>query len=275
MRLFAVLCCAFLCSVSAESMLVSVQSQSQQDMDTITAAVDEDAHDPNGSMRMTLGAIEATMSRVVDVDSPYFQAPVQAVPTWGLLQNVSYDRNTGLWTFKYYTMAKDPSNTLNQFHRVLYMTRQGGAKMGDVDNVCLDVSVDINTCFAELNSKYTVPETISSTTQDYLTFFDGSSGDAQIQTTVTAIPNSLQEEVLITIPHKRIREGATALAVSEQVTHAVEGVSTQWSFGIGVLFHGSGNNVIVFDRFDLIENNYGGRVVTRGWKCDLLRSWCC
>ena len=114
MRLFAVLCCAFLCSVSAESMLVSVQSQSQQDMDTITAAVDEDAHDPNGSMRMTLGAIEATMSRVVDVDSPYFQAPVQAVPTWGLLQNVSYDRNTGLWTFKYYTMAKDPSNTLNQ-----------------------------------------------------------------------------------------------------------------------------------------------------------------
>ena len=83
MRLFAVLCCAFLCSVSAESMLVSVQSQSQQDMDTITAAVDEDAHDPNGSMRMTLGAIEATMSRVVDVDSPYFQHQYRLFPRGG------------------------------------------------------------------------------------------------------------------------------------------------------------------------------------------------
>ena len=93
MLLRSLLLCALVCASSADSMLVTVQSQSQSDMDAITAAVDDDAHDPNGSMRMTLGAIEATMSRVVDVDSPYFQAvtqaPVQAVPTWGLLHDVS------------------------------------------------------------------------------------------------------------------------------------------------------------------------------------------
>ena len=255
MLLRSLLLCALVCAISADSMLVTVQSQSQADMDAITAAVDDDAHDPNGSMRMTLGAIEATMSRVVDVDSPYFQAPVQAVPTWGLLQDVSYDRDTSIWTFKYNTMAKDPSSTLNQFHRVLYMTRQGGAKIGDTDNVCLDEAVDINTCFTELNTQYTVPESITDATRDYLIFHDSSSGDKEIQTTVTVVPNSLMEEVVITIPHKRIREGATALAVSEQKTHAVEGVMTQWTFGIGVLFHGSGNNVVVFDRFNLIENN--------------------
>ena len=48
MLLRSLLLCALVCAISADSMLVTVQSQSQADMDAITAAVDDDAHDPNG-----------------------------------------------------------------------------------------------------------------------------------------------------------------------------------------------------------------------------------
>ena len=65
-------------------------------MDELTAAIDEAAETGTGPGRTTLGVIEATMSRVVDVDDPYVSTQVASVPTWGMLQDISYDVNTNI-----------------------------------------------------------------------------------------------------------------------------------------------------------------------------------
>lgn len=105
-----------------ETVLVSVQSQTQEDMDKLTAQVDAQAQG-SGPARVTLGAIEATMSRVVDVDSPYLVTVPQSVPTLTLLGDVSFDPEQQLWTMTYETMRADASGQINDYKRVLYMTK--------------------------------------------------------------------------------------------------------------------------------------------------------
>ena len=139
-------CCLILCAflaivirpVSSEAVLVTVQTKTQEEMDALTAAIDEDMQNAGGAMRTTLGAIEATMSRVVDVDSEYLQTVPRSVPTLGMLNDVSYDPSENLWTFTYQTMRIDPNDSLNQFNRVLYMTKNGNGGIGDTSNTCLN-----------------------------------------------------------------------------------------------------------------------------------------
>ena len=255
-----ILLCTLLVIVYSENILVSVQSKSQQDMDLLTAKVDEDLQQAHGGLRQTLGAIEATMSRVVDVDSEYFVAPALSVPTWGMLQDIEFDNVTSTWTFVYNTMRAEPG-TLNQFHRVLYMTKQGVAVNGDVDNECLQDGVDVTTCLQYLQEHYTVPETLNSQDQDYLTF--SSPDNSDIQTVITGEDTSLTQTVTITIPHTRVRNGQNALAKLEEYTHPTLGTQRQWTFGIGVLFHGVGSNMIIFDTFNLIENSFEQLAISR------------
>ena len=169
------------CTVFGEEMLVTVQSQSQQEMDTLTAAIDADVQNVHNGMRTTLGAIEATMSRVVDSDDPYFVAPVLTVPTWAMLHDVQFDRDANLWTFEYKTMRMDPGS-LNQFHRVLYMTKQGGVVTGDVNNECLQAGVETSACLQYLQTHYTVPQALNLEDSDYLVFAE--TGDTAIVSSV-------------------------------------------------------------------------------------------
>jgi len=61
-----------LCVSTTRGTLVTVQSQTQEQMDALTQAVNlVAASDHSGSARMTLGTIEATMSRVVDIESEF------------------------------------------------------------------------------------------------------------------------------------------------------------------------------------------------------------
>lgn len=244
----------------SENMLVSVQSQSQQDMDLLTAAVDADLQASHSNMRQTLGAIEATMSRVVDVDSDFFVAPVLSVPTWGLLHDIHYDVATSVWTFEYNTMRADPG-TLNQFHRVLYMTKAGESTVGDVNNECLLDGVTTSTCLTYLMNHYTVPQSLNEENQDYLLFQESS--DDAITSVVSGSANSLTETVTIRIPHTRVRNGPNALAKLTEYNHPTLGLQREWSFGIGVLFHGVGNNLIIFDQFNLIENSFEQLAISR------------
>ena len=108
----------------AESVLVTVQTKSQAEMDALTAAVDADAQDGNSATRTTLGVIEATASRVVDVDSPYIETVPRSVPTLAMLNDVHYDLAANTWTFTYQSMRIDPNDSLNQFKRVLYLTKR-------------------------------------------------------------------------------------------------------------------------------------------------------
>ena len=85
----------------SETVLVTVQSQTQEDMDALTAQVDAQV-EGSGPARETLGvhgAIEATMSRVVDVDSRYLVTVPQSVPTLTLLGDVNFEPEEQLWTF--------------------------------------------------------------------------------------------------------------------------------------------------------------------------------
>jgi hypothetical protein len=68
MLLLTLLCAR---ATMASDVLVSIQSQSVEEMEKLTAGIDAAVQDPaSGPARVTLGAIEATMSRVVTVDEP-------------------------------------------------------------------------------------------------------------------------------------------------------------------------------------------------------------
>lgn len=244
----------------AEQMLVTVQSQSQTEMDRLTAAIDADVQNVHNGMRTTLGAIEATMSRVVDVNDPYFVAPVPTVPTWAMLHEVQFDRDTNMWSFDYQTMRMDPGS-LNQFHRVLYMTKQGGVVTGDVSNECLQAGVQTAACLQYLETHYTVPQALNEENVDYLVFAE--TGSTAITSTVTGEDTSMLQRIHIQIPHERIREGQSALGERTEHYHPTLGQQAQWTFGIGMLFHGVGNNVIIFDRFNLIENSFEQLAISR------------
>lgn len=260
--------------VAADNMLVSVQSQSHEDMQMLTEAVDADLQLAHSSMRTTLGAIEATMSRVVDVDSPYFVAPVLSVPTWSMLHDVVFNATDEIWTFTYRTMRADPG-TLNQFKRVLYMTNADKKTFvpGDVDNKCLQDGVSLtggadDSCLGHLSHYYTVPAPLTDETADYLVF---DPADGGIESTVVGDPTSLEQIITITMPHTRVRNNPNPLARLDEFVHPTLGVQREWTFGIGVLFHGVGNNVLIFDTFNLIENSFEQMAISRSNSYSLAR----
>tara|TARA_B100001758_G_scaffold241882_1_gene249330 strand:+ start:30810 stop:32975 length:2166 start_codon:yes stop_codon:yes gene_type:complete len=261
MRGFMILFLIFtLQNLKAENVLVSIQSQSEEDMHLLTAKVDEDLQQSHSGMRQTLGAIEATMSRVVDVDSEYFVAPALSVPTWSLLKDVSFNASKSEWTFEYHTMRAEPG-TLNQFKRVLYFTKQGVAESGDVNNECLQADISIADCLDYLEEAYTVPTALNDPAQDYLIYDGQDSSD--IHTVLSDHPLGLMQTLVITIPHTRIRNGELALAKQENFTHPTLGLHTQWTFGIGMLFHGVGSNMVIYDEFHLIENSFAQLAIAR------------
>lgn len=264
-RLFKMIsCCLILCAflaivirpVSSEAVLVTVQTKTQEEMDALTAAIDEDMQNAGGAMRTTLGAIEATMSRVVDVDSEYLQTVPRSVPTLGMLNDVSYDPSENLWTFTYQTMRIDPNDSLNQFNRVLYMTKNGNGGIGDTSNTCLNAEISNVDCLASLTASYTVPMALQEGS-DVLEF-PGNLENNEIVSSTANTDNSLLQTISIQIPHERIRNyvnDVAPLSRYEEITHPVEGLRKHYIFGIGMLFYGAGTNQIIFDQFNLIENN--------------------
>ena len=236
---------------AAETVLVTVQSQTQEDMDALTAQVDAQGD-------VTLGAIEATMSRVVDVDHPYLATVPQSVPTLTLLGDVVFDAELQRWTLTYETMRADPSGQINDFSRVLYFTT-GNLVVGDTRNPCLTPQVDDGLCLTELGATYAVlggAAPVPGT--DYLAF-DGTAAPAacsavcEITTTLTDDPLSARQTLQVVIPHSVIRG---LLATRSEHTSPLYGLRTEYSFGIGILFVGAGNNMVVFDAFDIIENSH-------------------
>lgn len=253
-----------------ESVLVTVQTKSYAEMDALTAAIDAAAEDIGGPTRSTLGVIEATASRVVDVDSPYLQTVPQSVPTLAMLSDVHYDLAENKWTFTYQSMRIDPNDPINQFKRVLYLTKRvtnDGPQWstGDSANTCLLSSTTNTVCLDNLEQQYTVPQSLQED-NDYLVFAETEG----VTSTVTNVENSLLQNIVITIPHARIREyveidsvNMSPLSYEQEIVHPIEGARTQYTFGIGMLFYGSGTNQVIFDQFHLIENNRDQLAISR------------
>lgn len=256
LRVGVLILLAVLGMCAGETVLVSVQSQTQEDMDALTAQVDAQAQGA-GPARVTLGAIEATMSRVVDVDSPYLVTVPQSVPTLTLLGDVSFDPEQQLWTMTYETMRADASGQINDFKRVLYMTKHNFVQ-GDLRNPCLIPAADDTQCLVELAASYSVlrdaiptPDTDSLTANGVMTA--GCSEVCHVESTLIDQPLSSKQTLSLTIPHSVVRN---ILATRTVHVHPIYGERTQYSFGVGMLFVTAGNNMVVFDAFDVIENSH-------------------
>ena len=237
--------------VHGEDVIVSVQSQSQEEMDSLTSAIDGAV----GSARVTLGAIEATMSRVVNAET-YVQTAATSLPTLTLLNDVAFDETQELWTFHYKTMRVDSTSSLNNYQRVLYFSKQN-AVTGDLSNPCMPVGVDDALCLQSLQSKYVLPQ--GSLVAGGDTISNSGSCDPQnpvpacdVAITVTDQPYSLKQDIEIQIPHSVIRDH---MAKTDEITSPMYGTQTRRTFGIGMLFLTSGNNMLMFDVFDIVENS--------------------
>lgn len=241
----------------AEQVIVSVQSQSQKDMDALTAQVDAQAQG-SGPTRVTLGAIEATMSRVVDVDSPYLVTVPQSMPTLTLLGDVNYNAEAQTWTLTYETVRVDPSAQINDYSRVLYFTKHN-LVTGDTRNPCLVANVDDTTCLGSVMTDYvTLGEQSISPGVDSLEH-DGTTSatcadTCRIKSTKVDQPLSAKQTLTIVIPHDVVRN---VLATRSTHVSPLYGERVKFSFGVGMIFVSPGsNNMIVFDAFDIIENSH-------------------
>ena len=104
--------------VAGEDVVVTVQSLSQEDMDTMTDAIDA----VSGPSRVTLGAIEATMSRVIDSETAYSSTTPPSLPSLTMLQTISFDDATQIWSLEYSSMRGAEGN-LNNYDRILYFSK--------------------------------------------------------------------------------------------------------------------------------------------------------
>ena len=230
---------------AATPVLVSIQTQDQASMDALTRAIDDiSVSGTGGADRVMLGAIEATASRVVDVDNPTLATMPETVPTLSLLDTISYDSAQHTWTLSYRTSRVDGTGRINSFRRHLYTSKLGAVETGDTHNPCLVQGVDNAACLDAMKTAYVISP---SATPDADTLRVDEAG---IGVTVDDVEHTMQQIITITIPHEAIYN---ELAQREAYTHPVDGERVQYSFGIGMLFTGAANNIVFFDNFHLVE----------------------
>jgi len=248
MRLLLLACC--LCIPLARgAVVVSVQSQSQEAMAALTAIIDaESQHNPN---RMVLGAIEATMSRVVDSDSLYPEEQIRSTPVMSRLTNMRYNNATQSWEVQYESMRHDPTSIVNTFDRILYFSRKDAdIAAGDTDNPVLKPELPQSEQIARLGSQYVVSPG-ASFGGDHI---DAEGGAQGVTTRSVATANSLRQSISISIPHEYLI--STLASRSLEYYNEEYGNTTTWSFGIGMAFStASGMNMVMFDKFHLYEKN--------------------
>ena len=249
-------------AAAAHGTLVTVQSQTQEQMDALTEAVNlAAANDHSGGARTTLGTIEATMSRVVDIESDFLVTVPQSVPTLRLLSAIDFSAETQTWHLAYEVMGREQGSNVNQFLRTLYLTKQGNAHSGDHENACLSAEVSDADCLQRLGANYVVPSNSLSAAVDQLEFGAGASfSSSGIRSTLTPTPASLVETLDVYIPHSVVK---TLLARREVRTSATFGEQTQYTFGVGVLFLQAGRNTILFDSFQLLENAHAHALLAK------------
>jgi len=245
MRLLLMLCCVCLPLLRA-AVVVSVQSQSQEAMAALTASIDQAAeYTPN---RMVLGAIEATMSRVVDSDSLFPEESIKTTPLMARLTDMSYDAATNTWVVEYESMRNDPGAIANTFDRILYFSRKDVVlATGDSRNPLLRQELSSEQQMATLATDYVVSGAVGFGA-DYIEYA------GNITTTRVDAPNSLRHSISIRIPHEYLI--ANLASKSLQYYNDEYGNVTTWTFGIGMAFtNGNDLNMVMFDRFHLYEKN--------------------
>ena len=232
-----VACC--ICHVAC-TVVVTVQSQSPEQMQALTDAVEQ--HADFGTMDLVLGPIEATVSRVVS--STLVEATFNVSPVMARLTEMQYNNITHEWTVQYEAMRHDPSDLTNVYNRTLYLTRTGTpAVIADTQNPFL--------------RSMPVAEQEHLFLQNYIAAPGG--GDAVIfaqdglSSSEVGIPGSLRSVLTIRIPHEFLVRSVGTEGLQD---NAEWGFARTWTFGIGMAFRSeTGANLVLFDRFHLLERS--------------------
>lgn len=246
--LHGVMLSLLLTMILANDVVVSVQSQDVESMLGVTATiVNSTSH-----IRMTLGAIEATMARVVDENDAYLQSAVLAQPTLNLLNDIVFDASAQKWQFTFETMdTSEFPGDVNKYKRLLYLSRSDSESLeGDTSNPCLDKETSNADCVNLLKSKY-ITAASANADSDVL-HFDANLG---ISVVVQTRPGSLLQTLNVSIPHSTLRN---MLAYKKDVSHPTDGMRIQWSFGFGMLFLNADtaqSNVVIFHKMTILEQN--------------------
>ena len=277
-----VVCCLLLslwlglCCVHAAPIIVTVQTQSQEELNALTSAVEADAQlgatdAADGSVRHLLGAIEATQSRVYDVDNAYAVTNVQSMPTLSLLDGIQFLKSTETWTLTYDTMAIDASvpEQINHYDRILYFTKAGHASTSsDAQNACLTPGIDRQTCIQHLRDNYVLLGLPSTTISgDHLEYVPAGNDldtctTCSITTNLDTNAGTSIQQLTVNIPHEIIRQ---QLSTASTYYTDSGGAQNRLAFGVGMMFlpladgNGGGtspNNLLIFDMFSILENTY-------------------
>lgn len=241
--------CLILCAMThASDVLVTVQSQDVSAMNQLTADILTENQNTTSTMRVTLGAIEATMSRVVDSNDAYTQVQVQAQPSLTLLNSITFDETTQSWSFEYSTMQTSDEHNINRYHRILYFSKNTVEIFNsDLSNPCL-ASMDKTQCIEDMKQTYI----LSSTADKNADYFDVDTIPG-IDISISNTAGSKLQILRINIPHHIIRSD---LAKRSDITHPIDGDRVQWVFGIGMLFvpyDEDTSAIVIYDRFQLVE----------------------
>jgi len=131
---------------------VTVYSPDLETMNILTRVIDMDSQTSG-----VLGAIEGAQSQVVDAAEAYPITAVQSVPTLSLLDGVSFNNETAVWTIQFETMQVDSSqpDQINRYVRLLYLTlNHTDRSNGDTLNPCLRKNTSLHACKDALASHY-------------------------------------------------------------------------------------------------------------------------
>ena len=239
------------------SVVVTVPTQGLAEMQALTQHIDALATELTehaNHTRVLLGAIEATMSRVVDSDSLSVVTKPVAVPTMSLLEGVAFDTERRVWSMRYRTTQMDPRQDLNRFTRILYLSKDGNMQRGDPDNPCLEAGVVGTACLTLFEQRYFSPPVAALNGESILAGDRLKWTSSIVNVTVLTDDTSLVQTLLIEIPHAEMRRH---LAREEVHQSALWGEQKQYVFGIGMLFLAAeaGKHVVISDVFSIIENS--------------------
>jgi hypothetical protein len=279
--LLALVAALALCALPArgEPAVVTVSTPDAETMNALTAAVDMDGGG------LVLGAIEGTQSQVVDVTEPYLVTAVQSVPTLSLLDGVSFDNETAVWTLEFETMQVDASepDQINAYTRLLYLTRNDTERsQGDAQNACLQKNTSLAVCRAALEADYALLGELAAApaaplvrpaacgagcVEDEAEGAAACSAACRVNASLQSAAGSALQTLTLQIRHEDVRR---AFGRFTPRVSPLYGSTLTIDFGVGMLFvpaanadavgvdAGSAlaNNILIFNRFSVVENTF-------------------
>jgi hypothetical protein len=271
---------AMLCAVLAacalagrsEPAVVTVSTPDLETMNALTAAVDMDSLTHGG---LVLGAVEGTQSQVVDDAAPYLVTAVQSVPTLSLLDGVSFDNETAVWTLVFETMQVDASgpDQINAYSRLLYLTRNGTEHaQADTRNACLNKNTSLEMCRAALEADYVLLGEVAAAPGAALVLpaacaagcgpegAAGCSAACRVNASLESTAGSALQTLTLRVRHEDIRR---AFGRFTPRVSPLYGSTQTVEFGVGMVFvpvlnayNGAANNILIFNSFSVIENTF-------------------